>query len=64
MGSATIERMNDQHSYVRLDGQAQLDVGDVVCCGISHPCTAMDRWKVLPVIDDSDHVIDAVATFF
>ena len=63
-GLATIERMDDQHSYVRLEGQAQLDVGDVMCSGISHPCTAMDRWKVLPVIDDSDHVIDAVATFF
>jgi D-serine dehydratase len=63
-GVATIERMNDQHAYVRLDTDVPLEVGDVVRCGISHPCTAMDRWKVLSVIDDADRVIEAVATFF
>ncbi len=62
--AASIERMNDQHAFLRIGTDASLEVGDVVRCGISHPCTAMDRWRVIPVIDDHDRVIDAVATFF
>jgi D-serine deaminase-like pyridoxal phosphate-dependent protein len=60
----TVERMNDQHAYLRIDQEIPLGVGDVVRCGISHPCTAMDRWRVVPIIDGADRVVDAVATFF
>ena len=38
--------------------------GDLVRCGLSHPCTAFDKWRHIPVLDDDDRVIDAVATFF
>ena len=41
-----------------------LKVGDKLVSGISHPCTAIDRWRVLLVIDDNGTVIDAVRTFF
>ncbi|HEY6567848.1 MAG TPA: amino acid deaminase [Actinomycetota bacterium] len=61
---ASIDRMNDQHAYLRIDAAARIRVGDVVRCGISHPCTAMDRWRVIPVIDDEGRVVEAVATFF
>jgi D-serine deaminase-like pyridoxal phosphate-dependent protein len=63
-GRATIEAMNDQHAYLRIDQELLLGVGDVIRCGVSHPCTAMDRWRVIPVIDDADRVLEAVATFF
>jgi D-serine deaminase-like pyridoxal phosphate-dependent protein len=39
-------------------------IGDRLCCGISHPCTAFDRWRVIPVLDDDDRVVDAIATYF
>ncbi|HEY5860785.1 MAG TPA: alanine racemase [Actinomycetota bacterium] len=61
---ASVEHMNDQHAFLRIAKDVSLGVGDVVRCGISHPCTAMDRWKVIPVIDDEERVVDAVATFF
>jgi D-serine dehydratase len=32
--------------------------------GISHPCTTMDKWRVIPVADQEYRVIDAVHTFF
>jgi len=35
-----------------------------VGCGISHPCTAFDKWRLLPVVDDGYGVIDAVLTYF
>jgi len=39
-------------------------VGDLVGCGISHPCTAFDKWQVLFEVDDDYRVLGAVKTFF
>jgi D-serine deaminase-like pyridoxal phosphate-dependent protein len=33
-------------------------------CGISHPCTAFDKWNVMPVVDDDYTVVDAIKTYF
>jgi len=63
-GRAEISALDDQHAYLRLDAGEAIGVGDVVRCGISHPCTALDKWRVLPVLDDEDRVVDAFATFF
>jgi D-serine deaminase-like pyridoxal phosphate-dependent protein len=45
-----------------------LPVGTVVRLGLSHPCTALDKWRLIPVIDDADgadpRVVDAVETLF
>ena len=40
------------------------EVGDLVGFGISHPCTAFDKWRVIPVVDDELRVTGAVRTFF
>lgn len=59
-----IKAMNDHHAYLELPPEEALAIGDLVGCGISHPCTTFDRWQWLPVVDDSYTVIDAVRTFF
>ncbi|MGF6823044.1 D-serine deaminase-like pyridoxal phosphate-dependent protein [Microbacterium sp. ZKA21] len=63
-----VTALNDQHAFLALDDGAEVAVGDVVRLGLSHPCTAFDKWRVVPVIDDPDaedpHVIGAVATCF
>jgi D-serine deaminase-like pyridoxal phosphate-dependent protein len=59
--SGTVEALNDQHAYLRADG---LRPGDLVRFGISHPCSAFDRWRVIPVVDDADRVIDLIHTYF
>jgi D-serine dehydratase len=56
--------LNDQHAYLRLDADAGLRPGDLVVLGISHPCTTLDKWRVLMVLDDDDRVIDMVHLFF
>jgi D-serine deaminase-like pyridoxal phosphate-dependent protein len=56
--------LNDQHAYVRLPRDDALDVGDLLGCGISHPCTAFDKWRRIPVVDNEYTVVDAIATFF
>jgi D-serine deaminase-like pyridoxal phosphate-dependent protein len=63
-GGVEVTLLNDQHAYCRLHPGVRLAEGDLVRCGISHPCTAFDRWRVIPVLDDDDRVVDAVATFF
>ncbi|MGH8854503.1 MAG: amino acid deaminase [Telluria sp.] len=63
----TIVKMNDQHAYLSLPEGAirdQLAVGDLVGCGISHPCTTFDKWQVLLAVDDAYHVTQALNTFF
>lgn len=63
-----ITALNDQHAFLRLADGAQVAVGEVVRLGLSHPCTAFDKWRVVAVIDDPDaddpRVIGAVATCF
>jgi D-serine dehydratase len=61
---ASIFAVNDQHAYLRMGPGEQLRVGDMVGCGISHPCTAFDKWRLIPVVDDGYNVIDAVLTYF
>ncbi len=62
--NAKIVNLNDQHAYLDLSGEEQLQVGDLVCCGISHPCLAFDKWRVLPVVSDDYEVLDLYQTFF
>ena len=63
-----VTTLNDQHAFLRLSDGAEVAVGDVVRLGLSHPCTAFDKWRVVPLIDDPDaedpRVIGAVATCF
>jgi D-serine deaminase-like pyridoxal phosphate-dependent protein len=60
----TVTALNDQHAYVRVPPDEPLGVGDLLGCGISHPCTAFDKWRLIPVVDDDYTVVDAIATFF
>jgi len=59
---ARVDSLNDQHAFVRHEGH--LAVGDLLVFGVSHPCTAFDKWPLVPVLDDHDRVVDAVRTYF
>lgn len=56
---ASIDAMNDQHTFVRTAGHT-LSPGDVVELGLSHPCTMTDKWRLIPVVDDLERGPDAV----
>jgi D-serine dehydratase len=64
LNTATVFNTNDQHAHLRGPGSEHLRVGDQVCCGISHPCTAFDKWRALPVVDDSYNLLDIYRTYF
>lgn len=50
---ARVVGLNDQHARVELPPELALAVGEVVLLGISHPCTAFDRWRLIPEVDDA-----------
>jgi D-serine deaminase-like pyridoxal phosphate-dependent protein len=64
---AGIKALADQHAFLTFDETFEESVapavGDIVTCGISHPCTAFDKWQLIPVIEDG-RVTDIVRTFF
>jgi len=70
LSGLTVTALNDQHGFVRWDPQlpAPIMIGDELRLGVSHPCTAFDKWTVIPVIDDPDAadpmVVDVVRTYF
>ncbi|MET8430043.1 amino acid deaminase [Nocardia sp. NPDC004860] len=67
---AHVSALNDQHAFLRLPGASddQVPVGSVVRLGLSHPCTAFDKWRLIPVIDDADaerpRIVDFLHTYF
>nr|WP_201762369.1 amino acid deaminase [Pseudarthrobacter psychrotolerans] len=60
----TITALNDQHAYLSLPEADTLSPGDWVGCGISHPCTAFDKWRLIPVVDDAYVTVGSVTTYF
>jgi D-serine dehydratase len=64
LAGAEVTGLNDQHAYLQVDPGTALAPGDLVCLGISHPCTTLDKWRVIPVLDEEDRVVDVVHTFF
>jgi D-serine dehydratase len=55
---------NDQHCYLRYRSGSDIRIGDLFAFGISHPCTAFDKWSVLYRVDENFNVIGALKTFF
>ncbi|MCP2621568.1 amino acid deaminase [Mycolicibacterium smegmatis] len=62
-----ITAVNDQHAFLALPADSDVKVGDVVRLGLSHPCTAFDKWRWIPLLNgngDDPHVVDMIRTYF
>ena len=62
----SVSALNDQHAYLRAAPGSMLDlqVGDRVGLGISHPCTTFDKWRWMALVDHNYNVVDAIVTSF
>ncbi|QXQ99090.1 alanine racemase [Streptomyces sp. WY228] len=60
----TVTGLSDQHTWVRTEGGAELEVGDWVGMGLSHPCTSFDKWQLIPLVTADGTVTDYIRTFF
>lgn len=63
-GAARVTALNDQHMFLDVPPGSDLAVGDALCLGIAHPCTAFDKWRVVPVVAADGSVTDVAYTFF
>ncbi|MFJ5640206.1 alanine racemase [Streptomyces sp. NPDC093223] len=60
----TVTGLSDQHAWLATTPEADLQVGDWVGLGLSHPCTSFDKWQLIPVAEADGTVVDYVRTFF
>ncbi|MFI6492792.1 amino acid deaminase [Streptomyces sp. NPDC050564] len=60
----TVTGLSDQHSWLRTTPEADLQVGDWLAMGLSHPCTSFDKWQLIPLVEADGTVVDYVRTFF
>jgi D-serine deaminase-like pyridoxal phosphate-dependent protein len=60
----TVSRLSDQHAWLDTADGAELEVGDWVGMGLSHPCTVFDKWQLIPLVEADGTVTDFVRTFF
>ncbi|MDI1454092.1 amino acid deaminase [Streptomyces sp. ATE26] len=60
----TVTGLSDQHAWLRTTGEADLEVGDWVGFGLSHPCTSFDKWQLIPLAEADGTVVDYIRTFF
>jgi D-serine dehydratase len=59
-----VEKLNDQHAYLRVPAHVDLAAGDLLGFAISHPCTTFDKWSLLMEVDDDYTVLGGLKTFF
>jgi len=60
----SVTRLNDQHAFLSVVPDSALAVGDIIAFGISHPCTCLDRWRVIFGLDADGVVTRGLPTQF
>ncbi|MFI0963247.1 alanine racemase [Streptomyces sp. NPDC021080] len=59
-----VSGLSDQHAWLRTAPGADLEVGDWVGMGLSHPCTSFDKWQLIPLVESDGTVVDYIRTYF
>ncbi|MCD9873610.1 amino acid deaminase [Streptomyces guryensis] len=60
----SVTALSDQHAWLRTTEEADLEVGDWLGLGLSHPCTSFDKWQLIPLVEADGTVVDYIRTFF
>ncbi|MGP8299421.1 amino acid deaminase [Streptomyces inhibens] len=60
----TVTGLSDQHAWVATERSGDLEVGDWVGLGLSHPCTSFDKWQLIPLVERDGTVTDFIRTIF
>ncbi|MFE9658720.1 alanine racemase [Streptomyces sp. NPDC005955] len=60
----TLTALSDQHGWLVTTPEADLEVGDWLSLALSHPCTAFDKWQLIPVVEADGTVTDFIRTYF
>ncbi|MFE6942903.1 amino acid deaminase [Streptomyces chartreusis] len=60
----SVTALSDQHAWLATTAEADLEVGDWLGMGLSHPCTSFDKWQLIPLAEADGTVVDYIRTFF
>ncbi|WP_128802806.1 MULTISPECIES: amino acid deaminase [unclassified Streptomyces] len=60
----SVTGLSDQHTWLRTTAEADLEAGDWVGMGLSHPCTSFDKWALIALAEADGTVVDYIRTFF
>ncbi len=65
LDKGTMDNLNDQHGFLHIDNeQAGIRVGDRIGFGLSHPCTAFDKWRTVLLVGDDYEIRQEIVTWF
>ncbi|MEC9482825.1 MAG: amino acid deaminase [Halomonas sp.] len=60
-----VTKLMDQHAFIALPENADdVQIGDIVAFGASHPCLTFDKWRRLCLVDERLNVMDTLSTAF
>lgn len=60
-----VTKLMDQHAFIQLPaGADDVQVGDVVAFGASHPCLTFDKWRRICLVDEALDVTEVMETYF
>ncbi|MDO6425551.1 amino acid deaminase [Thalassotalea sp. 1_MG-2023] len=57
-------KIMDQHLMLKVDENADLQPGDMMCFSTSHPCLTFDKWRFIGISNDQHVITKQVATYF
>ncbi|MBS0976373.1 amino acid deaminase, partial [Serratia rubidaea] len=63
-GAYTSSEVMDQHCMLKLAPDSDVQVGDILIFGTSHPCLTFDKWKTLLLVDDDYNLQAELDTAF
>ncbi|GAA3537547.1 amino acid deaminase [Zobellella aerophila] len=58
------EKVMDQHAFMSLPEAVDIQVGDIIIFGTSHPCLTFDKWRALALVDDEYQLLESIVTHF
>ncbi|MCL9773860.1 amino acid deaminase [Vibrio sp. S4B1] len=53
----TTTNVMDQHTFLAIPTDSDIQVGDMIAFSTSHPCLTFDKWRYIAISDD-DHVVE------
>ncbi|HET7269249.1 MAG TPA: amino acid deaminase [Oleiagrimonas sp.] len=60
----TTTKIMDQHTMLELTPGADIEVGDIIAFGASHPCLTFDKWRQVLLVDAQLQVREIMPTYF
>lgn len=59
-----LNAMMDQHAFMDIGADDDIQVGDMIAFDISHPCLTFDKWRQVLLVDEQYQITGVAPTYF